>query len=510
MVEQAGVQNWFYTKELPDSRSVLVAKVSVPALSPSQLTDINNTVQEQGNLDVWLTAGGYNRTADFTAPDYMQPVRISGSESYFIQNQFFELTNLMTTDNVPLFYKHQLPLGISNVWIQDLKGNKVTSFPTMTVSSVLYHSGDGGAYRLHYIDDSGYLQSTILRYDHVIPLVTVGPVPGTYTYGGRTVSVADVNPYWIRFTQSNGFQAMPMYNFLPNIPWFPRVRFGLMPPPVDWAQQIFTPVRPYIQASYVLGRVLDTHMIEFERKNIYYNPKYLPDILVFDSNNKFKYAIDGSAPGTSAIKGTVYNWQRGQIASIDPLNARVDLAVELDPTDIVYGFYNYMEQDVLYTGFDVNPFTNPISKNCLLQLYVKFSNGDPNRNIYHQLLDASGNAVAGQTNDPNPGQGNPLVFAEIAVGAAVSASQFSFTDMRVRGGGLAPAYQNIPQAVNFWDIGYWDGKPYPIGGALVVYLPLAILSSLSRTDVQGKVEAILPMGTLAVIRYMDNQGNEFI
>jgi len=269
--------------------------------------------------------------------------------------------------------------------------------------------------------------------------------------------------------------------------------------------------------TYVTGTVLDTHMIQFERPNLYNDPSHLPDILIFDEDNNFKYALDGyvqigpvKADDPPYLKGTVYNWQRGQITSLDLTYARVDVTVELDPTDIVWGFYTYAEPDVIYTNFDINPVTNPIAKNSILNMYVKFTDITPGQNIYHQLLDSGGNVIAGQTDDPFPGEGSPVVFAQIMIGSSVSETNFTFTDVRVRGGGLAPAYQGIPQAVNFWDIGYWDGRPYPIAGAVVVYLPYSILNVLSRSDIEGRVSASLPMGAMPVIRYLDTNGQEWV
>ena len=75
---------------------------------------------------------------------------------------------------------------------------------------------------------------------------------------------------------------------------------------------------------------------------------------------------------------------------------------------------------------------------------------------------------------------------------------------------LFRSYQGIPQATSFFDLGYWDGKPYPIGGALAVYLPLSILDTLSRSEVQGKVQQNIPAGSLAVIRYFDDAGQEYV
>jgi hypothetical protein len=64
--------------------------------------------------------------------------------------------------------------------------------------------------------------------------------------------------------------------------------------------------------------------------------------------------------------------------------------------------------------------------------------------------------------------------------------------------------------VNFWDLGFWDGKPFPVGGTLAIYMPASVLGIMSRADIQGKVEASLPAGTLAVIHYYNADGTEFV
>ena len=47
------------------------------------------------------------------------------------------------------------------------------------------------------------------------------------------------------------------------------------------------------------------------------------------------------------------------------------------------------------------------------------------------------------------------------VGFSVGVNDITLTDARVRGGGLAPEYQTIEEAAHMWDLGFWDGKPYP-------------------------------------------------
>lgn len=503
-----GVQFWYYTATVP-SRAVAVAKVSVPPMTSAQLTSINNTPYEVGTLDVWKASTGFIGPAAFTAPDYNQPIQIQGDTAYFLGNQFFELTNQVSALGTPLFYQHMLPTGVTDVTILDLNGNTVTP-DILIVPDRFYHSLDSAPYFVRYVTPDGFLTSTLLRYDRVYTQSQLVAGGQQYQITGRLLTTGVINPIWIRFTQPNGYQVMPMYNYLPNTPWYPRIRFGLQPPPVDWTAQRFILPGGILEGTYIPGTVLSQNLVEFERKNIFYDAQHLPDILVFDKNNVIKYALDGSAPNSPPRKGTLYNWKRGQIQSIDPTQGRVNLAVAVDPTDIVYAFYNYYEPDVVYTGLDVNPFTNVAVKNSVIEFYVKFDGTDPTRNLFHQILDEAGNPVANGTNDPSPGTGTKHIFATLVVGASVSSTQFTYTDARVRGGGLAPQYQTIPQATSFFDLGYWDGKPYPIGGALAVYLPLSILDSLSRSDVQGKVESIIPMGAIAVIRYFDGQGQEYV
>jgi hypothetical protein len=105
--------------------------------------------------------------------------------------------------------------------------------------------------------------------------------------------------------------------------------------------------------------------------------------------------------------------------------------------------------------------------------------------------------------------GTNQIFAQLVVGASVSTSNFTITDIRQRGGGLTPAYQNIPEAANFWDLGFWNGKPYPAAGALLIYLPQALLTKITDTEIQNKIAAILPLGILATVKYYNSTGDEF-
>lgn len=504
-----GVQEFYYTRTLPP-RSVAIAQVSTQPATPADLTDISNTPYLQGNLEIRRSATVDASPADFTAPDFMQSIQISGSVQYRIFNQFFELTNILLSDSTPGYYVHALPSEVDQqVVILDLNGSVVTT-PTTRVGNLLYHTLDGSAYRVRYVDGGGYLHIDLLQYIPVLSLAPFTASSTTYQLSGRNLTVSGTGNYHIRFTKPNGYLALSPYNTQPNTPWYARIRFSLTPVAPEWAKQIFLPQRPYQLATWVPGVLLDTHLIEFERSQMFYDQAHLPDILVFNSDFSIKYALDGELPGSAPKRGTLYNWKRGLIQFVDAYKGRVQVAVDLDPTDIVFGFYSYREDDVIYRNIDVNPFTNPAVKNQIIQFYYKDNGSDTFHFIYHQVIDPVAGPVTGFTNDPAPGTGTNHVFATLIVGAGIGVQNFTMTDNRQRGGGLANGFQTIPQSVNFWDLGFWDGKPYPIGGAMALYVPATLLNTMSRADVQGRVEASLPMGTLAVIHYYNPDGTEFV
>jgi hypothetical protein len=507
-----GVVEFYYTRELPQ-RAVAIAEVRTQPSTPAQLTDINNTILSAGTLGVWKSSTLDSSPADFIAPDYNVALAISGTTEYRLDNQFFELTDQALLDGTPLFYAHHLEApDLQEVRIITLAGDLVTDAAYKIVGQTLYHALDGQPYRVRYVTEDGYLKTHILAYGPVISEAPISPGPTKYVLGGRYLTTASNGIMYIRFLAPNGYQALAPYDSPPNTPWFARIRFNLRPLAPEWARQVFLPQRPYMLAVWVPGTVLDKSMVEFERKEIFLDPDHLPDVLVFDKHFELKFAIEGTSPGSPRRRGALFPWKRGLIKAdnIDLYKARIDLSVELASDDIVYAFYSYKERDVVYRGVDVNPFTNPAVKNKVVEFYYKEDGTEPFNRIFHRVKDPiTGTYLTDLTNDTNPSV-TGTQFATLVVGAAVGVQQFTVTDIRVRGGGLAEAWQDIPEAVNFWDLGYWDGKPYPTGGALIVYLPQAILGRMSKSDVESRVQQSLPLGTIPVIRYYTPAGEESV
>jgi hypothetical protein len=501
-----GIVNFYYTQNLP-AEAVAIAKVACSEYTPSDLISINNiNVLDQGTLSIWKNTTPITDTADFKAPDLMQSIVVSGDVLYYIDNQFFELTAIVSANSIPLYYQHVLPAGITAANILDSNGN-VLDVEMLITNNIVYHSQPDGYYQIRYVDSNGFVQVDMLLFTPTMKQSFIANTSSEFTYTAKVLSVYSSAPFYLRFTTANGYQILAPYNAPSNVPWFVRIRFGVSPTPPEWGNQPWVPFRPYLLGSWVQGSILNNSTIQFERKEIYYNGTQSPDILIFNANNQILYALDGTSINSLSTKGYEYPWAKGLINEVDAYAGRVSVSVNLDPTDIVYGFYAYQENDVLYTDIDVNPFTNPSSRNGQVTFYLKTNGIDTTRYLYYTLTDVNGNVL--QTNDTSYSTGTNQIFAQLVVGASVSTSNFTVTDIRQRGGGLTTAYQNIPEAANFWDLGFWNGKPYPAAGALLIYLPQSLLSTMTDTEIQNKIAAILPLGVLATIKYYNASGDEF-
>jgi len=500
-MDSLGVAQLYYGRALPDG-AVAIASISAKPYLASDLTTVNSTPFLSGAFTVTPVPSG----TPVDAKVVNNTVVFSGASQYMVQNQFFEITNQIDNSGNPLYYQHALPSDqVTNITITDLAGN-VSTENYLIDGATVYHSFDGSPYWINYYYNQVYC-TKLLQYQPVMSQSdSVGPSSYIFNSLGLITVVDGNTTFRLRFTAVNGYTVLPPYNTHPNDPWYPRIRFNLRPVAPEWGQQPFQPVLPFQLASWVPGKVLANNLIEFERPGIWFDPvqRQYPDILVYDSNYQLKYALEGLPPNLQqpADKGYLFPWRLSQMVDIDSKNGRVQTQVDLDPTDQVFGFYSYSEMDFIYRGLDVNPYSNPAVKEMVLFFYYKPQpTVDPKHVVYHEVRDINNNVIS--TNDPSPSTGVKTYFGSLVVGFSVGLNQITVTDVRQRGGGLAPAYQSIPQAANFWDLGFLDGKPYPAGGALVVELPLSILNQFTAAQIQAKINAVIPMGTMALVRYYD-------
>jgi len=105
-----------------------------------------------------------------------------------------------------------------------------------------------------------------------------------------------------------------------------------------------------------------------------------------------------------------------------------------------------------------------------------------------------------------------IILADVFAIQTIAPQSISTSDIRIRGGGITE--DNIDNALKlqdqvqwYFDIGYWDGQPYPGMGAILVELPRNILKEVggnfSRSQVQEIVERHMGHASYPVIRFYD-------
>lgn len=504
----------YYTERLP-AMSVPIAEVVSKSSTPADLTDINNIDQtaeatKAGSLLVQTYP--VTHTSDAVIPG--NAVRVPPNpaspnyKTFIVRNQFFEVTDQLASDGTPLFYRHLLPDGVRDITIVGTDGKPVAG-PTKVVPGSLYHSLDGKVYVVRYYDKRN-LRTELLKYTPAFVQASTASAT-TYQYSSGVISMLESKPYWFRFRQENGYSILPPYNTLPNEPWYLRIRSNIRPLAPEWGRQLFMPYRPFMLATWVPAQVLAPDIIEFERKPILFDGQRFPDVLVFDKDYKLKFALDGLPADKPARRGYLYPWNRAQIREIDSHRGRLRLSVQVEPDDRIFGFFYYAEHDIIYRDLDVNPFTNPALKNRVVEIVHNPEAEDPFRTLYHRVYE-EGSATIYDMNLTNTSfTASGEVIGTFTVGASLSLNEFTLLDSRRPGGGLDEQFHHIPAAAAMWDLGRWDGRPFPIRAASIIYLPKTILQPEGRfTKEEARVLAAsyLPLGCIPVVRFYDESGEE--
>jgi hypothetical protein len=113
---------------------------------------------------------------------------------------------------------------------------------------------------------------------------------------------------------------------------------------------------------------------------------------------------------------------------------------------------------------------------------------------------------------PDPFSKDDILLAKIQVRPNSSMESINIIDTRSRGGGLLREIgRNIieeiePEANFYWDIGYWDGEPYPENSVVVIRLSENILKEyggkFERQEVEAAVQKHIAFGTFFIIEYI--------
>lgn len=263
--------------------------------------------------------------------------------------------------------------------------------------------------------------------------------------------------------------------------------------------------------------------------------------------------------GSSKVTGTGINATTDAISgsSIDTWGGFIALPAgyEISETDTIRTRYTYSETDYEFTLFDFNPLSSVelTNQRVVLVLRPEPLGSTLTQTLYYLVVNEDGLVVDSDINfsleglsdtvdnliqtsglwyDRNPsgvfwsqpngadfvnsctveGAANAddiLILGDIYVRESVSPNALLLNDIRVRGGGIKKDQVSVATSANpevewCWDIGKWDGKPFPGAASLFVEVPIDVLDItpsglFSPENVTEIVNRHMAYGTYAVI-----------
>jgi hypothetical protein len=295
----------------------------------------------------------------------------------------------------------------------------------------------------------------------------------------------------------------------------------------DYYLQNFTPAFPYRLAKERKAIVLN--------KNLFYvdlNPivsldldGYYVYIILKENSGTIKrvFTNDPSADTFITKQGFITDifYEKEAIKSISTNSGFILLNEDIEENQEVYVTYRYVEQYYVYDFLNLNPSVNPelLGKKIVFYLLPDASE----RAIHHLVLDSDNNII--DSSIPEyislgdydqwaliAQDSKYFEIGDVHVLQTLSISDILMLDTRVLGGGIAESkveaslkLQN--EASWYWDMGDWDGSPYPGMGALVVYLPRSILKEMNGNFDRDQVEEIVKRhtasGSYVIVKYYD-------
>lgn len=107
-----------------------------------------------------------------------------------------------------------------------------------------------------------------------------------------------------------------------------------------------------------------------------------------------------------------------------------------------------------------------------------------------------------------------ILLAEIRVRPNSSKENIIIKDTRTRGGGLKTSItpeimrEIEEESFYYWDIGYYDGQPYPENGVIAIRLTRSVLKEyggrFTKAEIEDKLNKYLGYGILPIIEYVDD------
>lgn len=355
------------------------------------------------------------------------------------------------------------------------------------------------------------------------------------------------NPTQQRFAIKAGgsdrISLLPPIDISASQRWYPRItrsqfyrnvapgqrKFYYVP---EYFNQFFSPVPPYKSLIENQAKILDDKLIYVAPSpmaNLGVTGFYVYIVLKDGTGRSVRAFTNDPAASVYINKNKVITdiyYEKDMIQSIDSAHGFIRLANSIDTSLTAYVTYRYEEPHLTYRDINVNSTINPDVLNTSMLFYIIPEGSTPNtRSVFHLQIDEANRVIAAPQDESFIGMDLNDWIAEhtsdphhyVLIGKMFSVQTLAprdidSVDIRIRGGGVKEkqleAALGLQDEVQwYWDIGYWDGQPYPGMGAIVVEIPRRVLVEVGGTFTRNQIEDIvrrhMAEGGYPIIRYYD-------
>lgn len=375
--------------------------------------------------------------------------------------------------------------------------------------------------------------------------------------GGYNITLPTLSTYAFVITTSAKIQIVPPVGLDAKAAWLVEISNATVFNGVykyyiaEFLNQNWNPLPPFKMVVQELSTVVDKNLVKTNRQNVHEDVDSLEflSLQINDSNGNGVAAFTTSPhlAGSLAENGEVYyKWSsltRKGIRSIDYKTGFIDIdGLTLKSNYQVLVDYYFVETNYEFALIDFNPLDNP---SILDQRVVIFLDPDlittlaKSQTLYYLITDRTGkvtqsnwynfdnNSQTVRSNghqlyyDSIPayasmvpaidlfvntysleGSGQILILGELYVNENSAPSKSTYIDVRQSGGGLRKDKVDSVQMKNdeaqwYWDLGFFDGIPYPGNASYFVEVPTSVLEGAGGTFHTNLVRDIVARHTAA-------------
>ena len=332
--------------------------------------------------------------------------------------------------------------------------------------------------------------------------------------------------YTVKYDRLSNVKLLPPYSGPPGLPWRPLItngsftqefrgrRFHFAIPEVSDQAWSLAYGRPFKDVKGVPVNIKGDNIIQLPRFPVHWTE----DNMLFFTEN---------APLSTSI-----------IEDVDIYNGLVYTKSTFNPTSSLTVDYTYLEENYIYPYLNINAHfsQNPDLIDKFVVFYMvpveSLIASRTNRTVFHIVADSLLGAIDSiESFDVDI----PIaIIGAYSIQQIMASDRATILDLRVLGGGLrnldgarstvhsldevkvdpdarkevAPRIEDIyKDAARFYDLGKYDGEPYPGAAAVVLDLPTHLRGSLPDAEIREKASKFLAAGVYPVFEFSERTGS---